>query len=107
MKVDKNVYAPMRDGVRLAVDVYRPDASGKFPALLAISTYGKETQLMPIPSVPDKGTAPWDGNIEAGDSPYIVDHGYVHVVADCRGTGYSEGEALGEGFGVGGRRTTG
>jgi putative CocE/NonD family hydrolase len=95
MRVEKNVYAPMRDGVRLTVDVYRPDAPGKFPALLAISTYGKETQLMPIPSVPDKGTAPWDGNIEAGHSPHIVDRGYVHVVADCRGTGYSEGEALG------------
>jgi uncharacterized protein len=95
MRVEKNVYAPMRDGVRLAVDVYRPDAGGRFPALLAISTYGKETQLLAIPSVPDRGTAPWDGNIEAGDSPYIVDHGYVHVVADCRGTGYSEGEALG------------
>ena len=24
---------PMRDGVRLAVDVYRPDAQGRFPAL--------------------------------------------------------------------------
>jgi uncharacterized protein len=85
MRVEKNVYVPMRDGARLAIDVYRPDAPGKFPALLAISTYGKETQNLPIPSVPDRGIAPWDGNIEAGDSRYIVDHGYVHVVADCRG----------------------
>ncbi len=95
MVLDKDVYIPMRDGVRLAADVYRPDAPGKFPALLAISTYGKETQILPLPSVPDKGTAPWDGNVEAGDSPYIVSRGYVHIVADCRGTGYSEGESLG------------
>lgn len=95
MRVEKNVYVPMRDGVRLTVDIYRPGGSGRFPALLAISTYGKETQCMDIPSVPDRGTAPWDGNIEAGDSPTIVDRGYVHVVADCRGTGYSEGEGVG------------
>jgi uncharacterized protein len=95
MKVEKNLYVPMRDGVHLAIDVYRPDVQGKFPALLAISTYGKETQVLPIPSVPERGTAPWDGNIEAGDSPYIVGRGYAHVIADCRGTGYSEGESLG------------
>lgn len=66
MRVEKNVYVPMRDGVRLTLDVYRPDGPGRFPALLAISTYGKETQFLPIPSVPDRGTAPWDGNLEAG-----------------------------------------
>ena len=95
MRMEKNVYAPMRDGVRLAVDIYRPDAAGRFPALLAISTYGKETQFLSIPSVPEHAPAPWDGNIEAGDSPTIVNRGYVHVVADYRGTGYSEGESLG------------
>ena len=95
MRIDKNVFVPMRDGVQLAVDIYRPDDPGRFPALLAISTYGKETQQIPIPSVPDKGTAPWDGNLEAGDSPTIVDRGYVHVIADYRGTGYSEGECHG------------
>jgi predicted acyl esterase len=35
-RVDKNVFATMRDGTRLAVDVYRPDAPGRFPALLSI-----------------------------------------------------------------------
>ena len=28
----ETVLVPMRDGVRLAVDVYRPDAEGKLPA---------------------------------------------------------------------------
>jgi predicted acyl esterase len=95
MKVEKDVLAPMRDGVSLATDIYRPDSPKKFPALIALSTYGKETQDFPIAPVPDRGIAPWDGNIEAGDSRYIVDQGYVHVVADCRGTGYSGGEAQG------------
>ena len=34
VKAEKDVFVKMRDGVRLAVDVYRPDAPGKFPALL-------------------------------------------------------------------------
>lgn len=89
--VERDVYVPMRDGVRLAVDIYRPDAQGKFPALLAQSPYGKEVQELPIP--PQRQGGPlWDGGIEAGDSYYFVPRGYVHVVADVRGTGYSEGE---------------
>ena len=47
IKAEKNVYVPMRDGVRLAVDIYRLDAEGKFPALLAMSPYGKELQAPP------------------------------------------------------------
>ena len=30
---EKDVMVPMRDGVHLCVDIYRPDAQGKFPAL--------------------------------------------------------------------------
>ena len=40
MIVDKDVWVTMRDGVRIPVDIYRPDAPGKFPALLAMSVYG-------------------------------------------------------------------
>ena len=32
---ERDVYVPMRDGVRLCVDVYRPDTSERLPALLA------------------------------------------------------------------------
>lgn len=45
---EKDIFAPLRDGVKLAVDVYRPDAAGKFPALLAISPYGKELQELAL-----------------------------------------------------------
>ena len=44
IKEEKNVYVAMRDGIHLAVDIYRPDAREKFPALLAISPYGKDIQ---------------------------------------------------------------
>ena len=44
MKWDRDVMVPMRDGVRLCVDVYRPDAQGKFPALLAFAPHNKDLQ---------------------------------------------------------------
>jgi predicted acyl esterase len=37
---DMDVMVPMRDGVKICVDVYRPDAPGKFPALLAFAISG-------------------------------------------------------------------
>ena len=52
IKVEKDIMVPMRDGVRLAVNVYRPDAPGKFPALFAMGGYGKELQEVLIPPQP-------------------------------------------------------
>ena len=42
MARDMDVMVPMRDGVKICVDVYRPDAPGKFPALLAFAIYNKD-----------------------------------------------------------------
>lgn len=37
VKKEKDIMVAMRDGVRIAVDIYRPDVEGeKFPAILAI-----------------------------------------------------------------------
>ncbi|MFC1951476.1 CocE/NonD family hydrolase [Chloroflexota bacterium] len=95
IKTEKDVFIPMRDGVRCAADVYRPDAEGKFPALLALSPYGKEQQELLIPPQPLEHSSLWDGVIEAGDTNFIVPRGYVHVIPDLRGTGDSEGEYIG------------
>jgi len=53
VEVEKDIMVPMEDGVRLAVDVYRPDGEGKkfplgkkFPALLSFFGWGKELQEM-------------------------------------------------------------
>ena len=72
--ISKNVMVPMRDGVRLATDVYRPavngvPAPGKFPTILERTPYGK--------------TAGW--------ATYFVSHGYVAVAQDVRGRFDSEG----------------
>ncbi len=92
IKTEKNIPVTMRDGVKLSVNIYRPDAPGKFPALFAMGGYGKELQEELISPQPLRKSPIWDGNIEAGDTPDIVSRGYIHVIADARGTGVSEGE---------------
>jgi predicted acyl esterase len=72
IKAEKDIFVPVQDGTRLAVNVYRPDAEGRFPALLAMGGYGKELQEVLIPPQPLYKSALWDGNIEAGDTSEIA-----------------------------------
>ncbi|HXJ92894.1 MAG TPA: CocE/NonD family hydrolase [Terriglobia bacterium] len=74
--VAKNVMVPMRDGVRLATDVYFPatdgvQEQGKFSAILERTPYNKDQSFGYL-------------------LPYIT-HGYVVVIQDTRGRYGSEG----------------
>src|SRR5580700_4912708 len=81
MTQDEDVAVRMRDGINLMADVYRPDAPGKFPVLVAASPYPRQIQNLGAPA----------GFIEAGASDFFVPRGYVHVIANCRGTSGSGG----------------
>lgn len=83
VKLEENVMVPMSDGIKLAVDLYKPAKQGKFPAIVAMSPYGKEYQRWP------GGFAPF---VEAGNINYFVIRDYVYVVADSRGSFPSEGK---------------
>lgn len=74
--VERDVPVPMRDGVTLYADVYRPTAQGPFPVLVMRMPYEKETGLA--------------GNY-AHPSWYAA-RGYIVVIQDCRGRWRSEGE---------------
>jgi predicted acyl esterase len=91
MVVQRGVFITSRDGTKLACDVYLPDRPGSYPALLSYSHYGKDLQRVTSTRAP---LSPLIGNggLEAGDSEYFVSRGYVHVIADARGSGDSEGE---------------
>src|ERR1044072_8071827 len=78
---DNNTRVPMRDGVTLRADVHRPKADGKYPALIAASPYPRQMQDFGAPA----------GFIEAGATDFWVSRGYVHVIANVRGTGGSGG----------------
>jgi uncharacterized protein len=81
---EKDVQVPVRDGVRIALRIYRPEGEGSFPALLAVSPYRYDNN--DLPALP---MFLWR---ETGPIEWYVDKGYAYVHADVRGTGFSEGE---------------
>jgi hypothetical protein len=78
---EPNVGVPTRGGVELLADVHRPDAAGRFPALVAASCYPRQIQNTGAPL----------GFVEAGATDFWVPRGYAHVIANVRGTGGSGG----------------
>ena len=42
MKVEKDVPIPMRDGVKLAANIYRPGKPGQYPVIMAFTGFGKD-----------------------------------------------------------------
>jgi predicted acyl esterase len=78
---DDDVAVPMRDGVQLLADVFRPAKPGRYPVLIAASPYPRQIQDLGAPM----------GFIEAGATDFFVPRGYVHVIVNLRGTGGSGG----------------
>ncbi len=70
------------DGTTLIGDLYRPNAAGSFPTLLAWSSYTKELQNTGLPMPIN----------EVGQIGYFVRRGYAHLTVNARGTGKSGGE---------------
>ena len=90
---ERSVAVPMRDGVTISVDVYRPDAPENFPALLAFAIYNKELQGPEFNASlpPQPAWSPlWAGPLEAGDTRFFVARGYAHVIGMPRGVGASQ-----------------
>ena len=75
--IQKDLRVPMRDGVSLATDVYRPAGDGRHPVVLMRLPYNKEQPFLLF---------------LAGDILRIAQAGYAVVVQDCRGTWRAEGE---------------
>ena len=92
MVVDKDVFVTARDGVRLAVDIYRPDAPGKFPALLAISPVRQRRADVRLPAAALRQVGLRGLHRVRATPATTPQRGYVYVIADLRGIGYSEGE---------------
>ena len=96
VKLEKDVKVPMRDGIHLYTDIYRPDVEGeKFPALLAYAYWQKNNNesYAWMADTPQAyfDTPFWDGSLEACNFNYTVPRGFVHVIPDPRGVGDSEG----------------
>lgn len=65
VKLERGVGVPMRDGVKLATDLYLPQADGKFPVILVRTPYKKEMAEL--------------------QARFYARRGYAFAVQDCRG----------------------
>jgi predicted acyl esterase len=73
--LEKNVMVRMRDGVKVALDIYKPsDGKGPWPAIFAYSPFQKERSF------------------ESAKPAFYCLNGYVCVQAAERGIGFSQGQ---------------
>jgi putative CocE/NonD family hydrolase len=72
---DGGVLVPMRDGTRLAADVYRPAGAGRFPAIVERTPYNREESVILRTQTPQ----------------FFARRGFAFVVQDVRGRFGSEG----------------
>ncbi len=73
IRIESNIVVPMRDGVKLYADIYRPDRDGKFPVLVVRTPYGKQRDGMHETKI------------------QFAQRGYAVVIQDTRGRYESEG----------------
>lgn len=78
--VDHKVMMPMRDGIRLATDIYRPKGPGKYPVILSKTPYNFNQWIDGKEAIRQYETA-YDA----------VKRGYVYIVQNERGRFFSEG----------------
>ncbi len=95
MEIIRDVAVPMRDGVKIYVDVFRSDRSnGDLPTLMTWSPYGKHGlktfDMFPNSGVP-KGSVSRHAVWEGPDPLYWTKRGYAVVNGDSRGSWASEG----------------
>ena len=99
---EKHVPVPVGDGNVLRANVYRPQAEGKFPVILAHGIYGKDVHFAEAYAMQWKGLNELHpGLLDGSSGAYLrwettdperwVPQGYVVIQVDARGTGRSPG----------------
>jgi putative CocE/NonD family hydrolase len=103
IEFERYIAVPMRDGIRLRVNVCRPAIEGRFPVILSAHPYGKDglpRRRRGINRIPiqyrvlrQKGPIVFSTltTWEAPDPIRWVAHGYALVNANLRGCGKSDG----------------
>ena len=81
------VMVRMRDGVRLATDIYRPKGKGPFPVILERTPYGRN-----VVSRSELSVAEPVAKSRAEVARFFVQQGYAVIYQDCRGRYGSEGQ---------------
>jgi uncharacterized protein len=77
VKVERDVAVPMRDGIVLRGDVYRPDGDAAVPVIVNRTPYDKSSPLIQLAAI---------------EPERVVDAGFALLCQDVRGRFASEGE---------------
>lgn len=99
MMIERDVPVTMRDGVKIYVDLYRPEgATGPLPTLIAWSCYGKSSPKGGYERFEKNGGVrpEWISKYAGFETPdplYWARNGYAYIAADSRGMWNSEGDA--------------
>ncbi|HTW01873.1 MAG TPA: CocE/NonD family hydrolase [Streptosporangiaceae bacterium] len=96
MIVERDVAVPVRGGITVYADVFRPADERPAPPLVAWSPYGKHAEGQLPVRYPDSGVTPEQLSpytaFESPDPVYWTARGYAVVNADIPGTWYSGGD---------------
>jgi len=86
----------MRDGIKIYINLFRPEKEGKYPVILAWGPYGKHGRFQIYSILGNTDLNDEDFNeitaFEAPDPVYWCRNGYVIINADPRGSWKSEGD---------------
>jgi predicted acyl esterase len=95
LQIENDVEIPMRDGLALRANVFRPDADGRYPAIITLGPYPKDIHFKDwdrigfYPEIEEHGPyMHW----ETVNPEWWVPQGYVVIRVDARGTGKSPGQ---------------
>jgi len=95
MIIERDVALPMRDGIKIYIDVFRPEKEGKYPVLVNWGPYGKfgriKHDIRGNCGITDNEFNEYTA-FEAGDPVYWCMHGYILINPDPRGAWNSEGD---------------
>ncbi len=88
IKIEKDVPIPMRDGLRLAANIFRPDKNGKFPVIIAFTAFSKDGLWSAnrngwgMAYEPYSPTVTGSTAFEAEDPLFWVNHEYALAIVD-------------------------
>lgn len=93
---ERDVALRMRDGTTIYTDVFRPESSSRYPALVAWSPYGKEIGGQWLDDIHGRSGVPLERvselqKFEGPDPAFWVCKGYAVLNPDPRGAYMSEG----------------
>jgi uncharacterized protein len=99
--MNRDLIAPMRDGVRLFANLFRPTADHPYPLIMSVTPYGKDKLPDRLANFFRRLSGVKFGKLhcsrltgfESPDPVYWVQQGYAVLQADVRGMHKSEGQA--------------